>query len=161
MRKIYIGHSEIAGRGIFANTEFVRNETLFTVQGEIRHDSYGPNYSVGSRWFGIDDRIWLALPTKSYANYLNHSCNPTCGVKDQVVIVAMRRIQKGEEITLDYSTTEADPFWKMRCRCGKQDCRKIIRSIQFLPEEIYRNYEPLVPEFVRRARVRMKDSMPE
>jgi hypothetical protein len=157
MRRIYIGHSENTGRGLFANCRFIRNQVLFTVHGRIRIDSYGPDYWIGSRWFGIDDGMWLVLPKNSYAYYLNHSCDPNSGVKDRVAVVAMRNIEKGEEITLDYSITEADPYWKMKCKCGKENCRKIIRSIQFLPEEIYRRYEPFVPEFLRRVRMRMND----
>lgn len=152
MEKIYIGHTEHIGKGLFANTRFKKNQILFKVEGEIRVDSYGPNYWIGARWFGIDDRTWLSTSKDSYAYYLNHSCNPNTGLKDKVVVVAMRTIEEGEEITIDYSITEADPYWKMKCKCGNQNCRKIIRSIQYLPEEIYLQYEPFVPEFLRRVR---------
>jgi len=74
-------------------------------------------------------------PETAYAYYLNHSCNPNSGIRDKVIIVAMRDIERGEEITLDYSITEADRTGKLKCKCGDQNCRKIIRSIQFLPKK--------------------------
>lgn len=157
MEKIHIGYSKNTGRGLFANTRFKKNQVLFTVEGKIKIESYGPNYRIGARWFGIDDRTWLATSKDNYAYYLNHSCDANSGLRDQVVVVAMRTIEKGEEITLDYSITEADPYWKMKCKCGHRNCRKIIRSIHFLSEEIYRRYEPFVPEFLRRVRTRMND----
>ena len=154
MDNIHVGYTGSTGRGLFANTRFKKNHILFTVEGKLRVDSYGPDYWIGARWFGIDDRTWLSTSRNSYAYYLNHSCNPNSGIRDKVVIVAMRDIERGEEITLDYSITEADPYWKMKCKCGNRNCRKIIRSIQFLPEEIYRRYEPFVPEFLRRVRMK-------
>src|SRR5258706_445498 len=149
MESIHIGDTENTGRCIFANKRFEKNQILFMVGGKVKSDSYGPNYRIGARWFGIDDKTWLATSRNSYAYYLNHSCNPNSGIRNKVEIVALRDIEKGEEITLDYSITEADPYWKMKCKCGNRNCRKIIRSIQFLPEEVYRKYEPFVPEFVR------------
>jgi hypothetical protein len=155
MEKICIGHTENIGLGLFAKTRFNKDRILFTVEGEIRVDSYGPNYWIGARWFGIDERTWISTSKGSYAYYLNHSCNPNAGLKDKVMVIAMRNIEKGEEITIDYSITEADPYWKMKCKCGDRHCRKIIRSIQFLPEDIYRKYELYVPEFLRRVRMSM------
>lgn len=157
MESIQIGDTENTGKGIFANKRFKKNQILFMVEGNVKSDSYGPNYRIGARWFGIDDKTWISTSRNSYAYYLNHSCNPNSGIRDKVIIVAMRDIEKGEEITLDYSITEADPYWKMKCKCSDQNCRKIIRSIQFLPEEVYRKYEPFVPEFARKIRQKTCD----
>ena len=33
-------------------------------------------------------------------------------------------------MTIDYSTTEADPAWAMACSCGAAGCRKMLYSIQ-------------------------------
>lgn len=153
MTNIYIGPSRSNGRGLFAKVRFKKNQVLFTVEGKIKVESYGPDYWVGPRWVGINVRTWLAPSKDDYAYYLNHSCDSNSGLKDQVVLVAMSTIERGEEITLDYSLTEVDPYWKMNCKCGKQNCRRIIRSGQFLPEEVYRKYQPFVPEFVRQARM--------
>src|SRR5438132_5874153 len=139
MERIQIGYTENTGRGLFANKRFKKNQTLFTVEGKVRFDSYGPDYRIGPRWFGIDDKTWLSTSRNSYAYYLNHSCNPNSGIRDKVIIVAMRDIERGEEITLDYSITEADPYSKMKWKCGNRHCRKIIRSIQLLPEDVYKN----------------------
>lgn len=159
MGNIYIDHTASTGKGLFANTRFKREQILFKIEGKIIVDSYDPDYRVGSRWIGIDDETWISPPRSNYAYYLNHSCSPNAGLKDKILVVAMRGIKKGEEITIDYSTTEADPYWEMRCECGRRNCRKIIRSIQFLPEKLYRTYEPFVPEFLRRVRLQMGDAV--
>lgn len=158
MEKIHIRYSKNTGRGLFANTRFKKDQVLFTVEGKLKFESYDSKYWIGARWFGIDDKTWLSTSRNGYAYYLNHSCNPNSGIRDKVVIVAMRDIKKGEEITLDYSITEADPYWKMKCKCGNRNCRSIIRSIQFLPEEVYERYEPFVPEFLREVRMKVSNS---
>jgi uncharacterized protein len=157
METIHIGDTANTGKGVFASIRFKKNQVLFKVEGKLKVEPYDLKYFIGARWFGIDDQTWLSTFRNSYAYYLNHSCNPNSGIRDKVVIVAMRDIEKGEEITLDYSITEADPYWKMKCKCGNRNCRTTIRSIQFLPDEIYRRYEPFVPEFLRRVRMRMND----
>lgn len=63
-------------------------------------------------------------------DYANHSCAPNCEIEinlPRVVIVAIRDISAGEEITYDYSLTQLDP-WEMKCNCGSLRCRRIIRE---------------------------------
>ncbi len=55
-------------------------------------------------------------------DYMNHSCDPNCGVKGSVVVVARRPIAPGEELTFDYGTTDTDR-WTLTCRCGAAVCR--------------------------------------
>jgi len=152
MENIYIGDTESTGKGLFAGTSFSKNQTLFTLEGKIIVDSYGPNFRIGARWIAIDDKTWLSPSKNNYGFYINHSCKPNSVLKEKILVLALTNIEKGEEITIDYSITEVDPYWRMKCKCGDQNCRKIIRSVQFLPEEVYKGYEPLLPEFMRRAR---------
>lgn len=59
------------------------------------------------------------------AEMFNHSCGPNAGVKGQVVLVARRNINPGEEICFDYETTDTVDL-KFDCECGAKDCRKKI-----------------------------------
>lgn len=74
------------------------------------------------------------------ARYANHSCDPNCGVKDFVAIVAMRDIKRGEEITWDYAMTE-DSNWRMECQCGSPICRGVIGAFRLLSEDICQKYQ--------------------
>ena len=51
------------------------------------------------------------------ARYINHSCEPNCGIKDLFTLVAMRNIKKGEELLWDYDMTE-DSDWRLKCLCN-------------------------------------------
>jgi len=63
----------------------------------------------------------------------------------------MQNIKKGEEITIDYSITEDDPYWKMTCVCGQIECRKVIQSIRFLPKKLFRKYKQHIPEWLKKS----------
>ena len=77
--------------------------------------------------------------------YLNHSCNPNGALVTKRLLIALRPIAAGEEITMDYSLTDSDPFWEIKCSCGAPSCRKHIRAIQTLPLRTYRRYLPNIP----------------
>ena len=82
--------------------------------------------------------------SQGIARLLNHSCEPNCGIKDLFKIVAMRDIKSGEEITWDYEMTEDNPNWRMRCRCGSDQCRKNIGNYQNMPEKTRQKYRGFI-----------------
>jgi hypothetical protein len=147
-KKIKVCESKIHGKGIFASKNIKKGETVFIIKGKKVHwvvtnqkeSLFGPD------WIGVDETHWMD-PKESTAKYLNHSCDPNCGIKGKVNVVALRNIKKDEEITMDYSITEIDKLWYMNCRCGSKNCRKKIRSIQFLPEKFYNRYTPYIPTY--------------
>ena len=63
----------------------------------------------------LADKPWM---------YANHSCNPNCGIKDKMKLVAIKSIKKDEEITFDYATLKLRI--KMQCQCGSPNCRKML-----------------------------------
>jgi len=82
---------------------------------------------------------------------MHHSCSGNTGLIRRNRIVALKDIAKDEEITIDDSITEADLSWREKCSCGSHQCRKIVRSIQFLPEHIYQSYLPYIPTYLQKV----------
>ncbi len=80
---------------------------------------------------------------------ISHSCEPNCGIKNKTVLVAMRKIKKGEELSYDYDMTE-NSDWSMECSCGKPSCRKIIRGYRYLPEEKRKEYNGYISEWLKK-----------
>jgi uncharacterized protein len=66
-----------------------------------------------------------AIEELDEAEFFNHSCSPNAGVKGQILLVARRDVQEGEEICFDYETTDAEGM-NFLCHCGSAECRKII-----------------------------------
>lgn len=57
------------------------------------------------------------------ADYINHSCEPSAGIRGQVTLVARRDLAVGDEVTFDYATTDSRPYDEFDCTCGAAACR--------------------------------------
>lgn len=154
MTKIYVEKSKINGKGIFVKKNIKKGEIIFIAKGKIikfSTDAKNAKESrIGSNWIGINKNIWLNIVKYSF-RFINHFCNPNAGIKGKVIFVALRDIKKDEEITFDYSISEDDILWQMKCSCGQKNCRKIIRSIQFLPVKTFKKYLPYIPTYFKKV----------
>ena len=72
--------------------------------------------------------------------FSNHSCAPNIGVQGQIVFVAMRDIEAGEELTHDWAMTDDDDY-ELECRCGAAECRRIITGQDWRRAELQARYE--------------------
>ncbi len=83
--------------------------------------------------------------------YTNHSCEPNTfmyTVNKVPYLLAMRDIQKGEELTLEYSLCNAGgQVWD--CKCGSSDCRGRHRcGFRYMDEPRQRRYLPYLDPFI-------------
>jgi hypothetical protein len=58
--------------------------------------------------------------------YFNHSCDGNLGFNEDGDFVARKSIRKGEELTYDYGLAESNPDFRMDCKCGSANCRRVI-----------------------------------
>jgi SET domain len=54
--------------------------------------------------------------------FINHSCEPNVGFAGNIVLIAMRDISPGEELTTDYALFD-DYDGMMGCQCRTPSCR--------------------------------------
>jgi len=150
MKKIYLGESKVAGRGIFAGENIKKGKFVVTLRGKVIYKDFRTKSDLrtGKTWISIGHTIWIEpiFPIK----YINHSCDPNVGMKTARRFYALRNIKKDEELTFDYSTAEYVDFWKMKCKCGSKKCRKFVGPVQFLPKKVYESYLPYIPRYFRR-----------
>lgn len=152
-KEIYTAESKLNGKGIFTSRNIKKGGIVSSIKGKIitlavideRPPAYGPN------WIGIGKNKWID-PVYPF-DTINHSCRPNVGIKGSKTVVAIKNIKKGKELLLDYSVTESDQQWKLdkKCKCCNKNCRKIIKSIQFLPKKIYNRYLPYIPNFLQKV----------
>lgn len=149
MKHIYVGTSAISGRGVCIVENIKKGETIAFIKGKMKFKvNEGPEDTFSNPdWVGITKNQWID-PEKPY-KFLNHSCNPSASIKGRVTLVALRDIKEGEEITIDYSITECDDLWEMKCACGEKNCRKVVHPIQRLPEKQFKKYLPYIPTYFR------------
>lgn len=82
--------------------------------------------------------------------YTNHSCAPNAGVKNDTILIALRDIERDQEICFDYSTTMSENHWTLRCLCGAPQCRRVIEDFHLLPATLKRRYvkQGIVQSFI-------------
>lgn len=155
-----IKESPIQGKGLFTVTDLTAGTLIFEIVGEKVQHEYDPARSgENPNWIGIGYEEWLRLGPGDIAIYLNHACKPNVIINEKLELVVITPIGAFEELLLDYSTTELDPYWQMNCSCGFRECRKLLRSFQFLPGELQNRYgKYLAPSFVRNAEVLLNES---
>lgn len=158
MKKIYIGRSKIAGRGIFAGEDIKKGEFVTLLKGRLVRKEYRTksDLRVGQCWVGVKHYWWVdpIFPIR----YINHSCEPTLGFKTARRVYALRDIQKGEELTIDYSTVDDVNFWFVKCTCGARTCRKQVRSVQYLPFKTFKRYLPYIPKYFQHVYLQARRS---
>jgi hypothetical protein len=90
----------------------------------------------------IGENMYLG-PSGSIDDKIAHSCNPNCRVSIvgyRAILYSLYVIRNGSEVTFDYSTTSTDSDWEMDCKCGSQNCRKVISSFSSLKPELQKEY---------------------
>lgn len=87
----------------------------------------------------------------------NHSCNANTWWTADDELSAKRNIQKDEEITYDYATTDIDPKingigeeFPWECKCGAKNCRKVLHWNDILKPDIYELNKGHVPSWVEK-----------
>jgi SET domain-containing protein len=120
--------SSVHGDGVFAAEAIAKNTRIIDYAGELipndaaceaREDSY---LREGCIWIFRVNRAWSrdAAVGGNIARFINHSCTPNCWfeVVDKTIwIRASRAIQRGEELTYDYSII-GERTIPCRCRPG-------------------------------------------
>ena len=135
--------SLIDGYGTFAQKTITKGEVVFVKGGHIltRDQMYSLN-KIDSYW-PIDDNYVLAAKNKEEFSpvklYINHSCSPNCGIRGDIVGVAMRDISVGEEITFDYAFLDNEDN-RFKCTCGSPNCRHIVTGFDWQIKELQKTY---------------------
>lgn len=131
--------SHIHGRGLFCKRDIECGEMVVEYAGQVirsvlcdkREKEYEAK-GMGCYMFRIDEQTVVdATVHGNAARFINHSCEPNCYSrivdifgKKHIIIFALRRIQRGEELTYDYKFPLEDV--KIRCTCGSRKCRKYL-----------------------------------
>jgi hypothetical protein len=137
--------SEIEGRGLIAVTPIAAGEIVAIKGGHIV--TTAGLHALPERLQNSDIQIadgfhLAALDEAEYEPvmlFLNHSCEPNVGFAGNIVLVAMRDIRAGEELTTDYALFD-DYEGTMECRCATPSCRRTINGRDWQRPDLQRKY---------------------
>ena len=117
------------GRGSFAVEPISAGETVAAFGGWVvnRSTLSEMSHDRQARSIQVDDDLYLVSDeTPEPGDMLNHSCDPNCGLSGSALLVAMRDIAVGEEVTFDYAMCDASDYDEFSCMCGQPICRGIV-----------------------------------
>eukprot|EP00405_Crypthecodinium_cohnii_P036368 CAMPEP_0206541538 /NCGR_PEP_ID=MMETSP0325_2-20121206/9674_1 /ASSEMBLY_ACC=CAM_ASM_000347 /TAXON_ID=2866 /ORGANISM="Crypthecodinium cohnii, Strain Seligo" /LENGTH=221 /DNA_ID=CAMNT_0054039499 /DNA_START=89 /DNA_END=751 /DNA_ORIENTATION=+ len=111
--------TEEKGYGIFTRKPFAKDEMVFSARA-LWKSPRRTSHSLQTNW---EEHIIMDAP----AIFLNHSCEATVGLlpneQGAYDFVALRPLEVGEEIVIDYGMAEFKPTAIEKCLCGTPACR--------------------------------------
>lgn len=149
--KFTLADSKIQGKGIFATKKYKKGDFVVKLTGNIIKRKYNEktDRTLCANWFGIGKDLWIDPDFP--LSRINHSCEPNIGIKGRIMFYALKNIEKNEELTFDYSISEEEIDWTMKCNCGSRKCRGKMTAIQLLPLKVFRGYLPYIPRFFQKV----------
>jgi len=132
-------------KGLFALVSIDRDEILIDLNGENTFLSPTKrSLQIGERKhvFGREETV----------GYVNHSCEPNSFLDFSCLCVrALRKIQRGEEVKVNYAATEYEMHDSFRCDCGSPACLRMIRGFKFLTRDQQLELKPyLAPHLLKK-----------
>jgi hypothetical protein len=143
--KTTVKPSPIQGRGLFACQTIMKDEIVAVKGGHIfnREALAEVEAMLGPAEIQIGEDLFIGPLTAEEREgsmiFTNHSCDPNIGEKGQIVFVAMRDIEPGEELTHDWAMTD-DDHSQMECRCGASICRKVVTGQDWRRRDLQEKY---------------------
>lgn len=147
--------SGISGRGLFATVRIDVGETVAVKGGHIlttRQLEDLPDPLPNSEIQIADGLHLAAVRAEEYEPvmlFINHSCEPNVGFAGNIVLVAMRDVSAGEELTTDYAMFDTSNS-RMTCRCNTGSCRRVIDGQDWRRDDLQRKYRGYFAWYVQR-----------
>lgn len=89
----------------------------------------------------VEEGLYLASHAPDEGpDFINHSCEPNAGLDGQIAIVALTRIQPGEEVTIDYAMCDGSPYDEFDCACGSAICRGRVTGDDWRNPALWERY---------------------
>lgn len=136
---IEIKASSIEGKGLFTKVPIKKGEKIWISKGAVPADEKvmtDAEFKEFMEWCKANGKEWdsVAIGDGMHRaaisdrenhpeDYGNHSCEPNLDRNHS----ALRDIEAGEELTLDYAQFSTKD-WEMKCNCGAKNCKGIVRG---------------------------------
>ena len=135
-KKYFLKGNSISGYGIYANKNLEKEEIIFNNEGK-------PHRLISKKFV---DENWNEDEKTNFRKYAwpvspdvyvlwddnpmewapqNHSCDANTRYEG-LNVVACKHIEKGEELTLNYTAFLNNEMESFVCNCGAENCQKII-----------------------------------
>lgn len=145
--------------GIFAVASIARDQVIAVWGGDVftrdRFDALPDRLRRLS--IQVEEDMFLVAMHEGPGDYVNHSCNPNAGLSGQIVLVALRDIQSGEEICFDYAMSDGTDYDEFECDCGQPNCRHTVRGTDWQNPELWERYAGHFSPYLQRRIDRLRN----
>ena len=150
--KIEVRISNISGCGMFAKEPIKKGEIVFIKGGHILTRSEVFSSAAINSYLPISDEYYLGAKNSQEEGaiklYNNHSCDPNCGMHGEITFVAIKDIEKDEELTVDYAFIDNENY-SFECHCGSQKCRHIVTGFDWKIKTLQDEYYPFFAQYLK------------
>ena len=142
------------GHGLFSK-EFISKGEIVSISGGIiiNKDDFEKlkSQDLDYAYHITDDFLICPLnPSDPSDDWrMNHCCEPNCGLDGNIVFIAIKDIQKDEELTYDYCMTETNPNYKMNLFCDKSTCRGILSGNDWMKNDLQKKYGKYFSNYIK------------
>jgi len=140
------------GRTLVAREAVEPDELVVVFGGEVVQAGQLANLSPAKRLLTlqVEEGLYLVSGHDGPADWVNHSCAPNCGLRGQIALVAMRRLEPGEEICFDYAMSDGTPYDEFPCGCGAPTCRGKVSGDDWTRPELWKRYRGYFSPYLQR-----------
>ncbi len=140
------------GNGIFALEPLKKGELLAVFGGVVYQAEAFAALPDRERSLSIqvEENLFLVPERIGAGDYVNHSCDPNAGLSGQIVLVAMRDIQPGQEVCFDYAMSDTTPYDEFKCQCGAANCRGRVTGSDWRIPALQQRYAGYFTPYVQR-----------
>jgi SET domain-containing protein len=142
----------IEGRGMFARQPMAVGELMVVWGGDVVPTAQFkqlPEYQKRQS-AQVEENFYLVSTKPGPGDFINHSCDPNAGLDGQIAIRAMRAIQPGEEVCIDYAMCDSTPGEDFTCACGAPNCRHVITAEDWKLPELQKRYASFFSPYLQR-----------
>lgn len=135
------------GLGLFADKNFRKGNVVIAFKADVVDRAHASAEAVQVDENKFYDTKWLVPEA-----FINHSYSPNMRLDvAKKRYVAIRNIEKNEEITFNYNTTE----WDMKkygddfeCHCGCRNCVGRVKGLKYLTRAEQQRLKPFLLPFL-------------
>lgn len=139
------------GAALFATRAFARGERILLIEGRTQRSPtrYSIQLDTNVHIEADGDLASEEMRVRHPWRFLNHACDPVARVSGDA-LYALRAIAAGDEITFDYTTTEAEMAEPFDCVCASPRCVGRVQGFLHLPQrEQFARRTHLAPHILR------------
>ncbi len=117
--------NHVAGKGVVCLKPFKKGQTLARLAGEEINAMREHSFQIGKN---------KHLNDEFFTGFFLHACDPNTSINTKEhIATAIKDIQPGDYITIDYSDTEDYLFRQFKCNCGAKNAVESLKEKKKCP----------------------------